>query len=71
MRKEDQTSAARFRLFGYDAKGKLVGEVTAKDADNHVDVSLAIRRRSGSNFKAEVNHQYEPEKESTVTTATA
>lgn len=49
--------AARFRLFGYDAKGKLVREISAKDAEITWTVDLANtkaawRRFEGLNRKA-------------------
>ena len=43
--------AARFRLFGYDAKGKLVGEVTAKDANITWTVSLANKKAEWIKFQ--------------------
>ncbi|PYS63341.1 MAG: 3-isopropylmalate dehydrogenase [Acidobacteria bacterium] len=43
--------AARFRLFGYDTKGKLIGEVTAKDADITWKVSLANKKAEWIKFQ--------------------
>src|SRR5262249_44013236 len=42
--------AARFRLFGYDKRGKLVGEVTAKDADISWTVHLANKKAAWNEF---------------------
>jgi hypothetical protein len=42
--------AARFRLFGYDSGGKLVGEVTAKDADISWTVHLANAKAAWNEF---------------------
>jgi hypothetical protein len=43
--------AARFRLFGYDKKGKLVGEITAKDANITWTVSLANKKAEWIKFQ--------------------
>src|SRR5882762_5329947 len=43
--------AARFRLFGYDKKGKLVGEVTAKEAEITWTVSLANKKAEWIKFQ--------------------
>jgi FtsP/CotA-like multicopper oxidase with cupredoxin domain len=43
--------AARFRLFGYDAKGELVGEVTGKDAEITWTVSLANKKAEWIKFQ--------------------
>src|SRR6266851_5682147 len=42
--------AARFRLFGYDNGGKLLGEVTAKDADISWTVHLANTKAAWNEF---------------------
>lgn len=42
--------AARFRLFGYDAKGKLVGEISAKDAAITWTVHLANKKAAWKRF---------------------
>jgi hypothetical protein len=42
--------AARFRLFGYDKSGKLVGEVTAKSADISWTVHLANTKAAWNEF---------------------
>ena len=42
--------AARFRLFGYDAKGKLVGEVTSADAKIEWNVHLANKKAEWKEF---------------------
>jgi hypothetical protein len=42
--------AARFRVFGYDHDGKLVGEVTAKDADITWTVHLANKKAEWHQF---------------------
>jgi L-Lysine epsilon oxidase N-terminal/L-lysine epsilon oxidase C-terminal domain len=42
--------AARFRLFGYDKRGKLVGEVTAKEADISWTVHLANKKAAWNEF---------------------
>jgi hypothetical protein len=43
--------AARFRLFGYDRKGKLVGEITAKDAAITWTVALANKKAEWIKFQ--------------------
>ena len=43
--------AARFRLFGYDTKGKLVGEITAKEASITWTVSLANKKAEWIKFQ--------------------
>ncbi len=43
--------AARFRLFGYDKKGKLLGEITAKDANITWTVSLANKKAEWIKFQ--------------------
>lgn len=43
--------AARFRIFGYDAHGELVGEVTAADATITWTVHLANRKAAGPQFR--------------------
>jgi hypothetical protein len=42
--------AARFRLFGYDKKGKLVGEITARDAQITWTVELANKKAAWRQF---------------------
>ena len=42
--------AARFRLFGYDKKGKLVGEVTSADANIQWTVHLVNRKAEWNEF---------------------
>lgn len=43
--------AARFRIFGYDAQGNLVQEVTSKDADIHWAVHLANKKAAWKRFE--------------------
>lgn len=43
--------AARFRLFGYDQKGKLLGEITARDANITWTVSLANKKAEWIKFQ--------------------
>src|SRR5258705_4292205 len=43
--------AARFRLFGYDKKGKLVGEIIDKDANITWTVSLANKKAEWIKFQ--------------------
>jgi hypothetical protein len=42
--------AARFRLYGYDARGKLLGEITAKDARITWTVHVANKKASWRTF---------------------
>src|SRR5205807_4318406 len=42
--------AARFRLFGYDGKGKLVGEISAKEAAITWTVHLANKKAAWKRF---------------------
>jgi hypothetical protein len=42
--------AARFRVFGYDDDGKLVGEVTAKDAHITWTLHLANKKAAWRQF---------------------
>jgi len=42
--------AARFRLFGYDKRGKLVKEITAKDASVTWTVHLANKKAAWKQF---------------------
>ena len=42
--------AARFRIFGYDAAGAVVGEVTASDADIVWTVSVANKKAAWYDF---------------------
>jgi hypothetical protein len=43
--------AARFRIFGYDAQGQLVGEVTSADAEIHWTVHLANKKAAWHRFE--------------------
>src|SRR6266704_3230310 len=42
--------AARFRLFGYDSKGKLVKEITSKDASISWTTHLANKKAAWKRF---------------------
>ncbi|MDZ4717716.1 MAG: LodA/GoxA family CTQ-dependent oxidase, partial [Roseiflexaceae bacterium] len=43
--------AARFRIYGYDAAGEIVGELTADDASISWSVHLANKKAAWYNFE--------------------
>src|SRR3954453_12040096 len=49
-KKRIKRQAARFRLFGYDAEGKLVREITSADAEIEWTVHLANAKAAWQQF---------------------